>query len=423
LFQREDLTLNLVKKIDSLPEKEAPDSSTACRRHGYVGIHRVHEQRIPLCCDMTGHWVAVANRVVNALDARAGELVQVRDRTGRYDVIQEITLALERLGATPVLELLPPGYVQRLLTSTDPQLLARWDKHRSIWQESVDRVLVLAGVDEDRTGDVPLRAAKEWQRAVERLSAIEARRCLPYLLVAVPTDPGAQELGMTPGDLEEIVVPSLAAPPEVLQRQIDAVLVMVQQAQTFTIHSGGDNELRLELGGRRWLSDSGRMPAPGVLAPGVQPVQNLPAGSVYTTVLEDATNGTLRLPSIHGATNVTLEFHGGRVVSVDAVSGGEWLTALLDRHDGEPRRVSHIGIGLNPHLNRSIGWTLVDEHRHGALFIALGENRYLGGENASSLNVDFAIPEGSLSVDGRLLVEEGVLKGVDSSDPESTRWK
>jgi hypothetical protein len=43
---------------------------------------------------------------------------------------------------------------------------------------------------------------------------------------------------------------------------------------------------------------------------------------------------------------------------------------------------------------------LADEHIHGSLFIALGENRYMGGQNASSLNKDYAlrlsIPNGEL---------------------------
>ena len=39
------------------------------------------------------------------------------------------------------------------------------------------------------------------------------------------------------------------------------------------------------------------------------------------------------------------------------------------------------------------GWQLVDEHVHGALFLALGENRYLGGTNAKGyiLGVQYAV--------------------------------
>ncbi|MGE0543221.1 MAG: hypothetical protein AB7R89_23935, partial [Dehalococcoidia bacterium] len=52
---------------------------------------------------------------------------------------------------------------------------------------------------------------------------------------------------------------------------------------------------------------------------------------------------------------------------------------------------------------------LVDEHVEGAIFVAFGENRYLGGWNESSLNVDFALTIASLYVDDDLVVERGRL--------------
>jgi len=124
-------------------------------------------------------------------------------------------------------------------------------------------------------------------------------------------------------------------------------------------------------------------------------------------VVETATHGSLWLPRADDAMEVVLYFQGGRVVSIEAASGAESLAALLDRHTGEPRRISHIGVGLNPGLRRPLGWTLVDEHVYGSLFIALGENRYMGGQNESSLNIDFSIPSGTLLVGGRAIVADG----------------
>jgi leucyl aminopeptidase (aminopeptidase T) len=74
--------------------------------------------------------------------------------------------------------------------------------------------------------------------------------------------------------------------------------------------------------------------------------------------------------------------------------------------------VSYIGIGLNPYLHEPIGWTLVDEHVHGYVFIAFGENRYMGGRNASSLNVDFALPGTTFMVGEQVVVSEGVVESM-----------
>lgn len=51
----------------------------------------------------------------------------------------------------------------------------------------------------------------------------------------------------------------------------------------------------------------------------------------------------------------------------------------------------------------------MDEHVSGHIFVSFGENRYMGGENGSSLNVDFALPGATLEVDGKIIVDAGSL--------------
>ncbi len=352
-------------------------------------------------------WAAVATRVADALAVQPGDVVEVRERCGRYDVIQELLLALEQRGGVPLPQLLPPAYYQRLLAGTDPALLAVWDRRRLSWAErDIDRVLVVAG--EERGGDVPRAARDAWRHAVDRLTDAEERRRLPYLLMAAPTEARARECGMTLAALEDIVLPALLATPQEVGREIDRVLGRLRAARTLTIRSAA-GELHLTLAARPWLSDAGALPVTGVSPDGVQPVNNLPAGAVYTTVLEEATHGSIGVPQVAEARDVTLHFASGRVVAIDAAEGKADLEALFARHSGEARRVSHVGIGLNPHLRREVGWTLVDEHRHGNLLLAMGENRYLGGVNQSSLNVDFALPTATLLADSQAIVVDGTL--------------
>jgi leucyl aminopeptidase (aminopeptidase T) len=353
---------------------------------------------------MSDQWAAVARRAVDALGLRPRDVVQLRDHSGRHDVLVEMLLAIEARGATPLIELLGPEILPRLLASAETVHLQRWDRHRAAWMDQVDRVLVLAGADPNLS-DVPPGARDAWVAATNRLVAIEERRRLPFLLVAVATRERAKHFGQEIEELERVLLPALAATPDELQREVNRILPALADDEPLVIRSRG-LELRLRRGGRRWFSDEGRMPSAEQLG-GAQPVLNLPAGSLYTTVIEDATTGSLYLAEAGEACDVVLHFEEGRVAGIDAAAGVEELAAMFDRHSGEPRRVSHVGIGLNPYLATTIGWPLVDEHRHGSLFIAFGENRYLGGENASSLNVDFVISDASLAVGSRAVVEGG----------------
>ena len=349
-------------------------------------------------------WQSIARRIVQGLDVQPGELIQMRDSAGRLDVLLEILLAIELAGATPLPQITPVAYLQRLWSAAPREYLAQWDRRRGELVRQFDRVLVLGGImpDVDAAAQEGLDA---WWQAVHRLSAIEAERSLPVLVVAVPTEPRAGQLGLTLPALEEILLPALAASSEQLAGEIRRVLTAVDGCQTLVIRSGGAHELVLQHGDRPWLSDDGLVDVDDRARGAV--VSNLPAGSIYTTVLEAETQGSLWLPHAGDATDVVLSFEGGRVVRIEAGRNAGALQDLFERHTGEPRRVGHIGLGLNPYLARPIGWTLVDEHVYGSMFISLGENRYMGGQNASSLNIDFAIPHATLIADGRTIVAAG----------------
>lgn len=355
---------------------------------------------------MQANWQNVAARIVRGLGVQSGELIQVRDDSGRFDVLLEILLAIEKAGAVPLPQLTPAYYMERLWQAARPEVLARWDQHRDRWLQQADRVVVLAGAQPDFS-HIPADAFQAWQDAEQRLTEIEEARQLPYLLVAVPTQRRAAQLGMTPEELEALLLPALGVSVDALQGEIQRVLLAARGAQSLTIRSG-DANLHLTPGNRRWLSDDGYIDAADREAGAI--VSNLPAGSIYTTVVETETTGTLWLPQAGAARDVTMWFENGRIAEIQAASGGEQLTAMFDRHSGEPRRVGHIGIGLNPRLRQPIGWTLVDEHVHGHLFISFGENRYMGGKNVSSLNVDFAIPDATLLLDGKPLIADGRLR-------------
>lgn len=82
---------------------------------------------------------------------------------------------------------------------------------------------------------------------------------------------------------------------------------------------------------------------------------------------------------------------------------------LLERHSGEAGRIGHVGFGLNRRIPARTGWPLLDHHRADAVFLALGENRYLGGRNASTLNEDFLAAQPTLAAADELVVDQGAL--------------
>jgi leucyl aminopeptidase (aminopeptidase T) len=355
---------------------------------------------------MSSLWAQAARRIVRCLNLHTGDLILVCHRAERSDLLHELLLAIELAGATPLLDYAPPDYLERYLRSISAHQIAWYSKHRLRWIREVDRVVVLGGAYPDLS-NMPPALLLAWDEIAEQLTRIEEARQLPMVVCAVPTQRHAERLGMSLDELEAHILPAFILSSEDAQRQISGVLERLAQGAHITIGSGQGCQLHLARGARRWASDDGYID--GADRQGGAIVSNLPAASVYTTVLETCTYGSLFVPQVHRASEVIFYFEEGRISRIEAASGGEELQRLLDSHSGEPRRISHIGIGLNPLLRRSIGWTLVDEHVAGAIFVALGENRYMGGQNESSLNYDMVIPQGSLAVDGAVIVDAGCL--------------
>lgn len=350
---------------------------------------------------MTTHWRAVAQRIVAGLNVQPGELIQVRDHIDRAEVLLEVLLAVERAGATPLIDQQSPAYLNRWLAEATPHAIEQSGRQRRRMLEQVDRVVSLSGGTPDFERAAP-DAVAAWQAMDEELTAIEEARQLPILIAAIPTAQRAARLRVTLAEFEAHVLPSLLLDVDASRRLIVETQAAVT-GQHIVIATGEGCELHLFHGDRFWHGDDGVIDDEDRRRQTI--VSNLPAGSIYTTVLEDRTEGSLYLPQALEATNVVLHFEAGRIHRIEAASGGGALERWFDSHSGEPRRISHIGVGLNPHLRTPIGWTIVDEHIAGAIFVAMGENRYMGGQNASTLNHDFALLGASLRVDGRPLTE------------------
>ena len=350
-------------------------------------------------------WRQIARRIATGLDARPGELIQVRDHVDRPDVLREVLLAVDLAGATPVVDHQSPAYLDRWLAEATPAAVEQSGRQRLQLLEQVDRVISLSGGMPDFSLAAPAALAA-WQQMDAALTQIEEARQLPILVVAVPNEQRAARLGMTLAELEQQLLPALLLDVNDSQRLTEQTLTAVA-GNHIVITTGDRCALHLYRGDRHWHGDDGVIDEQDRQHRTI--VSNLPAGSVYSTVLEEQTHGSLYLPQALDATAVVLHFAAGRIAAIEAASGADALATWLDSHSGEPRRVSHIGIGLNPHLRRPLGWAIVDEHIAGALFLALGENRYMGGQNASSLNHDFALHGASLTIDGRLVVARGQL--------------
>ena len=184
----------------------------------------------------------------------------------------------------------------------------------------------------------------------------------------------------------------------------DALVEQLAAVDELRIVAEG-TDLRVRVGGRRWISACGR--------------HNLPDGEVFTGPHEDATEGvvTFAMPSAWGGQRVEgarLRFEAGRCVEAEAESGEAFLRAALDTDEGA-RTLGEFAFGLNEAIREPTLDTLLDEKIGGTVHMALGAAYAVtGGLNKSALHWDLVCDlrdGGEVYADGRLIQRDGRFLG------------
>ena len=334
-----------------------------------------------------------------------------------FDVAAPFVLALHRAavdrGAHAYVQLNLEGLDEILVEeATDKQLTFVSDiQLKEV--EAVDAIVTLLGrrntrsftqLDADRQRERFAASRVVRNRFWERVSAGDAK----WVGTLMPTNAHAQDAGMSLSEYEKFVFGachvSEGEDAGAHWRGVSAELSRragelsgVRELRVV----GPDTDLRLVVDGRTWAAADGR--------------QNMPDGEVYTSPVEDGTEGEIRftLPAIfNGRTveDVRLRFEGGRVVQAEAARGEDYLRSLLDVDEGA-RRLGEAAFGLNYEIDRFTGNILFDEKLGGTMHFALGASfAQLGGKNDSALHWDLICDlrdAGEVYADGELVWRNG----------------
>ena len=216
----------------------------------------------------------------------------------------------------------------------------------------------------------------------------------------------ATEAGVRVASLPGVTEEMLARTMSVDLREVGQLTVDIANrlSHAFVAHITCENgsDLRLPLGERRGVPDTGRLGRAGAFG-------NLPCGEGFIAPLEDRANGTLVVDgSIAGIGKLDeparLELVDGRLVS--ATGPGEQLLAQLSAEGGE--NVAELGVGCNGRA-RVTGNVLEDEKVLGTLHVAFGASASFGGDIQVAVHLDCVVLRPRLELDGELLVGDGRL--------------
>jgi leucyl aminopeptidase (aminopeptidase T) len=208
-----------------------------------------------------------------------------------------------------------------------------------------------------------------------------------------------------PGITEEVFRRALDVDYGELKRAGEWLAAQLSAASSCRVTSPGGTDLFVELSGRSGISDDGDLSAVGAFG-------NLPAGEAFIAPLETSGEGTIVFDGALGGYGLLEEpvpvvLSGGRLVDARGAVG-EWLAATLDAGGEHGRSLAELGIGTNP-AARMTGNILEDEKALGTIHLAFGTSAGIGGVNRSSVHIDGLVLRPTLELDGRRLLEDGLL--------------
>ncbi|MHA2131295.1 MAG: aminopeptidase, partial [Promethearchaeota archaeon] len=250
---------------------------------------------------------------------------------------------------------------------------------------------------------VKFTAAPERRKLMEIFEKKSSSGELKWVIVPFASHADAQEAKMDLFSYAEFINKSLFLDKEnpieewrKIQEKQEIIVEYLNKVEKIQV-IGEDTDLTVGVKGRKWINSSGQ--------------KNLPSGEVFTSPIEDLTNGHIRFtyPGIHYGKEIEdiyLEFKDGEVTKFTAKKGEELLTEILKIDNA--KTLGEFAIGTNYGITQFTKSILFDEKMGGTIHCALG----LGFEECGSTNKstvhwdilkDMKVPGSKVIADGKVI--------------------
>lgn len=360
-------------------------------------------------------WRSVAEKIVRVcVGVRPGEVVQLGGGVHNFSLLAALAAAVRRAGAFAELTVTSDDLQWETLTTTPLEHLRTVPPHRLRWLEDIDVMIVTDAVeDPSRAAAVPEERRLAAHAAAEAVERRIFERGLRWAYVGWPTAAATRGLAVTFERFWSMFWRAVDTDYERLATEAAVLREILEEADHVRIVSERGTDLTLRLARRPVLVDDGVISAED-LEHGDSAV-TLPAGQVFVAPQEDSCAGRLAADLavvggriVHG---LELDVEGGCVRAAGGLSDvAEQLEQALADQRGDKDRVGALGIGLNPGVDRLVGYALTDAKRRGAVRLGVGDNRLLAGANAATIQWDLYIEQPTVLVDGRAIIEAGRLR-------------
>jgi aminopeptidase len=356
--------------------------------------------------DMEG---AAHEVVVRSAQVREGEVVLIIGGPDDIELMENLAVHVRRLGAHPLITLGSNRLARRLFDDV-PE---RYDTQRDIWSWEIARladvvITVSFNAVTDHLAHVPparLRARRDANAGLGDHIGRESRN-VDIGNGLYPTDAQAAQFGMPQRELARLFWEGLQADPARLAASGNAALEVFRNGSVVHVVHPNGTDITMNIEKRAVSLNNGVVPLTGPAR-----ATWLPAGEVYVAPVPGSARGRIVVDRklFQGVEyrDITVTVANGRLTSMESPHD---IALLRADFDGAPAGGDVLGvfdIGINPGItsHRVLTWVA-----SGMVTLHFGANSWASGEVAIDWGLPLHLPGTTVTVDGRVIIDNGVLK-------------
>ena len=362
---------------------------------------------------------AIAQKLVNqCASIREGDIVLVGGGVKNAELLEDIAVNVRKAGGFPLVSVDSDRMTRRMYTDVpakyDSQSREPMAKFVGLFSAFIE---VTSGEDEGLLADIPparLEANSKASAVVTEAIMKRSPRGVYLGNGLYPTAQLAKRYGLSLDELTRIFWDAVNVDYTKLQSACDSVKARLASGKEVHITNPNGTDLKVRIEGRPVFTSDGVISAEDEKRGYAGCQVYLPAGEVYVAPVPGTAEGKVIFDRdfVQGVEvkKLTMVFKGGKVVSMTAESGLERVKSRYDVAGSGKDEFSFLDIGVNPNLGQGPGSRFLNYVPAGMITVGIGSNIEFGGTNNCTFGYQSFLPVSTLTVDGKVLVENGRLK-------------
>jgi aminopeptidase len=363
---------------------------------------------------------ALANRLVTQVaGVKEGEIVFINGGVRDLELLENIRTDVRKAGAFPLLTI----GSDRMFKKYYEEVPEKYDSQPpELGLKLATLPAVTIGIDtsesdEAANGISPARLAAVG-KAGEPVADVFLKRNVRQVGIGnglYPTADRAKQFGMAQDDLAKTFWEAVNSDYTTIQATGEKVKGQLASGKEVHITNPNGTDLTVKIEGRPFFVSDGIISADDVKKGGPAVAVYIPAGEVFCAAVPGSATGkvveTQTFFQGKEVNNLTLTFAGGKLTEMTGSGPGYGdLKAAYDASGDGKELFAFVDFGINPNLHIWPASKVGNWIQSGMVTVGIGNNAWAGGDNKISYGLTNYLPGSTVTLDGKIVVENGVLK-------------